>query len=337
MTTAIDPTHDFEQLRERVFIERGASVSQHLLAADTDRPIAVVEVGTGEPLVFLHGGGGNAAEWATLLPLLQDRYRCLAIDRPGHGLSYRVDHGEVPDYRGYAAAFVGRALDLLGLRRAVLVGNSMGGFFALAFALAAPERVERIILVGAPAGVDRWVPLPLRLLGTPGLGRLLWSTVARPSERGMRDLYARLLVADVNKLSASDLACAVAAQSLPGADVALLSMFRRFLNPRGVRDEHFLRDALGALEVPTSFLWGDKDAFAPPASGEALCRAMKDAHLEVIAGAGHLPWVDEPRACADALLAALSATARRRAPSPRAAPHARRRETGTSPPPRTAR
>jgi pimeloyl-ACP methyl ester carboxylesterase len=86
---------------------------------------------------------------------MQHSHRCIAVDRPGHGISYRVDYGEVSNFRADAAAFVGRTLDLLGLERATLVANSMGAFFAIVFALAHPERVARLVLVGAPAGIVR--------------------------------------------------------------------------------------------------------------------------------------------------------------------------------------
>jgi pimeloyl-ACP methyl ester carboxylesterase len=303
MTSRLDDaSSSFEALTTRLFAEHGVAVSSRFLGgAVEDRPIHVLEAGAGPPLVFIHGGGSYGGEWAGLIARLQRRFRCIAIDRPGHGLSYRVDYGDVPDYRADAAAFVGRALDLLGLPRATLVACSMGGFFAFAFALARPDRVDRLVMTGAPAGVDRWLPLALRLLGMPVLGPLLWKTVARPSAAGLRRLFEQLLVADARKVGATTIACLAAMHALPGADVAWLSLLRRFATPRGVDRRCYLRDDLAGLEVPTMFVWGDRDAAAPPTSGQGLCRTMPDARITIVPEAGHLPWIDAPDTCADAI------------------------------------
>lgn len=290
----------FEQLQTELLAEHGVQARSYFVG-DTDRPIHVIEAGSGDPLVFIHGGGGIAANWASLFGHLQHRWRCIAVDRPGHGLSFRVDYRKVPDYRAHAVEFVRRTLDALGLERATLVGNSMGGFFSLVFALAHPERVERLVLVGAPAGIDRWIPPQLRALATPLLGPLLWKTVARPRAQGMRAIHDTLLVADASRLSDAHYACGVAAHRLPGADVAWLSLLRSFVSQRGVRDRCYVRDELPRVTQPVLFVWGDRDAFAPPASGEEACRTMRQAELEVIAGAGHLPWMDEPEKCAEAI------------------------------------
>lgn len=301
VSTDTSDRESLARLESDLLSECGVAGTSYFIGSDTERPIHVIEAGRGEPLVLLHGGGAQAVEWATLLQHLQRHFRCLAIDRPGHGLSYRIDYRQVPDFRTDAVEFVERTLDLLGLDEAILVGNSMGGFFEIAFALAHPERVKRLVLVGAPAGIDRWVPHQVRMVGTPVIGPLLWKTVARPSERGLRDFYSKVLVADGDKLPRGNIACGAAAHRLPGADVAWLSLLRRFVTLRGVRDACYVRDELPELRVPTLFVWGDRDAFAPPASGEAASRVMPDARLEVIPGAGHLPWIDAPDQCAEAI------------------------------------
>jgi pimeloyl-ACP methyl ester carboxylesterase len=291
----------FRQQQARLLAEQGVRGSSYFLAAASDRPVHVLEAGRGAPLVMLHGGGAFAGLWASLMAELQDRFRCLALDRPGHGLSYRVDYRRVDDYRAEACAFVERSLDELGLERATLVGSSMGGFFSLAFALKHPERVERLVLLGAPAGLDRALPLMIRLLGTAAVGPVLWRTVARPSRRGMGRLFRGLLVADGNKVSDLLVDCGVASHAIPGADVAWLSLLRRFLDLRGVRDGCYLRDEVAALAVPTHFVWGERDAFAPPTSGQELAKVMPAARITVVPKAGHLPWIDAPQACAIAM------------------------------------
>jgi pimeloyl-ACP methyl ester carboxylesterase len=295
------------ELQRQLLDHIGVAATSYHVDADGDRPVHVLETGSGEPLVLLHGGGAQSTEWAPLLPSLRQRFRCLALDRPGHGLSYPIDYRRVSDMRAHAIEFLTRALDRLGLGRVDIVGNSMGGFFAIALALADPQRVRRLVLIGAPAGMDRPLPTPVRLLSVPVLGPLLWKTVARPTEAGLRRFYAGNLVVDPDKLDPMLIACGAAGHRIPGA--AWVPLVRRFATVRGVRDDCYLRDELPALATETLFLWGDRDIFAPPASGRDACERMPDARLEVVPGAGHLPWLDAPETCTAAIVDFLAAPA----------------------------
>jgi pimeloyl-ACP methyl ester carboxylesterase len=125
-------------------------VSKHLPLADSSLTVHAIDAGQGDPVLFLHGGNSVAAGWIPLLALLSDRYRTLAPDRPGCGLTTKLDYSGVP-FRAHAVEFVRDVMDALGLEVASLVGNSMGGYFALVFALAEPERVSKLVLVGEPA------------------------------------------------------------------------------------------------------------------------------------------------------------------------------------------
>ena len=114
----------------------------------------VIEVGQGPALLLIHGGLGEAFQWAPLFPLLARKYRVLAVDRPGHGLADPFDYRGV-DLLAFGSRFIGEVMDSLGLRSVPILGNSMGGLWAMGFALAHPERVSRLVLIGSPAGVQR--------------------------------------------------------------------------------------------------------------------------------------------------------------------------------------
>ena len=100
----------------------------------------VVEVGRGEPLLLIHGGGAAGASWLPLMTRLSGR-RLIVPDRPGCGLSDGFLYDGV-DMRAHAVDFVSGVLDALKVARASIVGNSMGGYYALCFALAHPDRVR---------------------------------------------------------------------------------------------------------------------------------------------------------------------------------------------------
>jgi 2-hydroxy-6-oxonona-2,4-dienedioate hydrolase len=105
----------------------------------------VVTGGDGTPRrLLIHGGMSEASEWGLLAGPLGG---AIAIaDRPGCGLSYRIDYTRIDDFRAAASAWVGEVMDGVGMEQADLVANSMGAYFAMAYATENPERVRRLVL-----------------------------------------------------------------------------------------------------------------------------------------------------------------------------------------------
>ena len=109
------------------------------------------------------------------------------------------------------------------------------------------------------------------------------------------------MVAHPERVSEAFLDVTYAGTVLPGARLAWLSMLERVARPfRPNELTYALRDELRALRCPVLLIWGDHDFFAP-SWGEELCRYIPEAHLEVVAEAGHFPWVDEPEHVAELL------------------------------------
>lgn len=221
-------------------------------------------------------------------------------DRPGCGLSYRIDYLDVDDYRSAAAAWVSELLDGLEAKRVDLVANSMGGFFALAFALAHPERVARLALVGAPAGLHREIPLFPRLWGNRITGPLIGRMKIDDPEVLRKRVFASILVAHPERVPRDFLEVAVAASALPGADRASYTMLRVVTTLRGWRPALDLRDEVARLEIPTLFVWGEADAFASPARGQEIAARMPNARFDVLPDTGHLTHLERPEEVAAA-------------------------------------
>lgn len=121
------------------------------------------ETGDGEPLVLLHGNGEDGTYFAHQIAHFSQRFRVLALDTRGHGKSPR---GEAPFTIRQFARDLLAFLDARGIERAHLLGFSDGGNIALAFALAHPERVGKLVLNGAnlnTRGVKRSVQVPIEL------------------------------------------------------------------------------------------------------------------------------------------------------------------------------
>ncbi|MDQ4214230.1 alpha/beta hydrolase [Microbacterium capsulatum] len=268
------------------------------------------EVGQGDPVVLLHGGNSVAASWLPLLPALADEHRLILPDRPGCGLSGPFDYRGV-DLRAHGAAFVERLLDGLGLDRAPLVGNSMGGYFALAFAIAHPERVARLVLLGEPAGSSARAVLFHRLVGTRGVNSLLYRTALRPPRdaAGLRAGWARAgLVADPSRVPDALGVCLAAGARLPWAVRGWTTMVERVFVPPGgglfareLRATRALVPELGRIDCPVLFLWGSQDPLGAPDVGRGIAARLPDARLVEVEDAGHLPWIDQPELCGTAV------------------------------------
>ncbi|HSD79147.1 MAG TPA: alpha/beta fold hydrolase, partial [Solirubrobacteraceae bacterium] len=108
--------------------------------------VNVIELGAGDPIVFVHGLSGSWPNWLEQLPVFARTHRVIAFDLPGFG------HSPMPAWKisiaGYARV-VDALLDVLRVPRAVVVGNSMGGFVGAELAIESPAHVERLVLVSA--------------------------------------------------------------------------------------------------------------------------------------------------------------------------------------------
>ncbi len=157
----MNATEQFTELQNRLLGFYG--VNAHSEYVELTRPAMrahVLEAGAGEPLVVLHGGDGEAVNWAPTMARLQEWAHVFAVDRPGFGLSDAFDYRGV-NLRAHAEDFVTSLLDASHLDSATLVGGSAGGFFALAATLKHPRRVRRLVLVGYAVGMMRELPFPL--------------------------------------------------------------------------------------------------------------------------------------------------------------------------------
>ena len=288
------------QKAQRALLARFAPETRVRRLSWSDGETQVLELGDGEPILLVHGGGDGAYEWVPFMPLLARRHRVFAIDRPGHGLADPFDYDGV-DLAGHANTFISDVLDRLELRSATLVSNSIGGWWSAVFALEQPARVSRLVIAGHPPGVTRDVPLPLRILGSPIVGKPIGRLMlARPSREGSRKFWGQVLVAHPENL-ADELLDVDVAHTRRNRDSAL-SLVRRMVGPGGVRKELLLGERWSTLEVPLLFIHGDRDAFvtANVASAWASIAARGgNVIVATIPEAGHLPWLDAPEAVCD--------------------------------------
>lgn len=294
-------TSDFETAHRRAFEAAGVEVSARYVDLETpDVRVHVAEAGepTGAPpLLFVHGVLGYGAMFAPLVGRLPGTRR-LVLDRPGWGLS--------DDYR-YAAAthprvavdVIDGVLDALDVSEVDLVGHSTGGHWSLRYALARPGRVRRVVAVGGvPAFPGTISPVPLRLYTVPGLPRLL-TPRGYPTEETVVEQLAVVgeqeTIRDYPALVAARVAHDGRDRVLP-VGVSELRSFTSLLGWR--RAMHLSPDALGRIEAPTTFVWGEADLLGGPAEVRSAVASMPAADLVAVPG-GHIPWYGHPDTCAD--------------------------------------
>ena len=280
----------------------GLTVVERL--ADIEEPrlrVRMLECGdpTGEPLIFVQGGLGEALGWAALMARLTE-FRCITLDRPGGGLSDGVDFLQV-DVRKLAVEVLEAILGAAGLRQAAFVANSMGGWWTFQLAMAAPERVSRMVMLGCPAVIlNTSAPLPMRLMSLPVLGRALVKLMSPASPTKARDL-PRVLghPSEVGqRWSQVDAEAWYRFGNLPNVQRSWSTLLRRFLTLTGSsREMHITEDELRGVMQPTLYIWGKNDPFGSLDVGRTATDTMPSARLEVV-GIGHLPWWDDAEKCA---------------------------------------
>ncbi len=258
-----------------------------------DVRVRLLEVGDGEPVLFVHGGGGSAAQWAPLLARIPER-RLVAVDRPGCGRSSSFDNRGV-DLRRHAVDFLVGVLDGLGVDTLDIVAGSMGATWSVWLALDRPERVRSLSLFGCPAMIaGSGAPLAYRLLGVPGLNRVMYA-MEPPSDAHGRKTFARM-GHDPASVPEELTVMQGRTEALPTYRTHWLSLLENMF-PWARQAYTLTLEELARVRPPVHFVWGEHDPFGPPSAGEVACRSMIDARLTVLP-AGHLPWVDEPERCA---------------------------------------
>lgn len=241
--------------------------------------------GSGPPVFLVHGLGASMAFWERNFDHLARHFQVWSADLPGFGLS------EKPDGGLFLHVGVRLLLDLVdggGIERASLVGNSMGGLLAMAFALQHPERVSNLVLV-ASAGLGREVGLTLRLASIPGLGELM----ARPLRSAIRWEFQGLFH-NPRQLPERLVEETYQQRREPGAVACLLRTVRAGVNLWGQKDSIIHLRQLPNLRVPTLVVWGRQDRLIPFRHALVAQQLIPNARLAAIDRCGHCPQLERP-------------------------------------------
>ncbi|MFI5280303.1 MAG: alpha/beta fold hydrolase [Gemmatimonadales bacterium] len=251
-------------------------------------PLALryVRSGSGPTVVLVHGFGESLLSWRAVFDQLARHADVLALDLPGFGLSSKPPSGYATD--SLAADVLG-ALTALGVRRAVLVGHSMGGAVVFAAALQDPARVRALVLVD-PALVGTPAPVSEARRSDSARGG------ATPFIAEYEVLRTRFTAPhDPDWLAETDSARAYAPADDPAYRGAVAAVLREF-------DFAYLTDArANAWRLPALVLWGEFDEIFPLEEGRRLAGRLQGARFEMIPRSWHRPQVERPVQTATAI------------------------------------
>ncbi len=227
--------------------------------------------GQGDPLVVIHGGGGDARTWLKNIAALSENYTVYAPDLPGYGGSQPLDGDYfIPELTDFMDGFS----DSLGLDKFHLMGHSLGGGIALNYALESPHKIKKLVLVSSLC-LGREIALWVRLLSTPAFIRSIGAIVMAVL-RAIKWLVKKLLAPVEFVMPFSQ-----ASMNLGGS----ITTFKE--------QTLVLASRLSEIMMPTLLVWGDRDPIVPVRQAYAAAQVIPNCQLKVFENRGHNVHRDE--------------------------------------------
>lgn len=248
--------------------------------------IHYIEAGSGPTVILLHGLGGDTTNWAATIPALAAKYHVYVPDQIGFGQSDKP----VMNYRvATLVEFLDQFYKKLGIEKATVVGNSLGGWTAASFAISHPGKVDKLVLVSA-AGytAKRW--------GGPELTKDIYS-VLNPSTTA--DLKRAMSAVFYNKAMITDqFVETLFTNKLKKGDGYTINAFIDSI----MRGEDYIDDKVKTIKAPTLVIWGREDGLTPLGMGEAFAQDIPGAQKVIIEKCGHVAQLEKPAEFNAALL-----------------------------------
>lgn len=248
---------------------------------------------TGATVILLHGLGGDATNWALTIPALAKNFHVYAPDQIGFGQS---DKPQLNYCVGTYVDFLDRFYQKLGIAKATLVGNSLGGWIAASYALAHPDKVEKLVIVdGAGYSPKRW--------GGPELTR---ESLSQLNPSTIADTKKTISLVFANKQMATDqMAEQMLMARMKKGDGNTINQLIESI----FRGNEFLDGKVSGIKTPSLVIWGREDGLTPLAMGKAYAEDLKGSELLVIDNCGHVPQLEAPVKFNEALIKFLTKTA----------------------------
>lgn len=285
---------EYRRAEAALWSHYGLEPREHFVTTQSPNArLRVLEVGSGDPVLFVHGTGGIGPYWGALVRELRE-FRCLLLDRPGWGLSSAVDFtGQ--HYGPLTADLLRDVLDGLGIKRAHVVGASIGDVWALRLAQRFPSRAGAVALLGGgPLLQDVAVPKIIRLIRSP-IGCVMVRLPEKPGRvRSIMRSMGHGPSLDEGRITDEYLNWHVALTNRTDSMRHERDMVRAIVNRRGFEPTlTFDATELASISNPTRMVFATGDPNGSVELWKRFTALLPRAQLHVMEG-GHLPWLDDP-------------------------------------------
>lgn len=241
--------------------------------------------GQGPVLILLHGVASSLHTWDAWSEELGDSYRVIRLDIPGHGLT-----GPAPKGTGYNIESMLTMLDTfmqrLKIEKAHFAGNSLGGYISWKYAVAHPEKVDKLILLDS-AGFPQKMPFIMNVPTYPGMGLAMQIFMPRfIVSQNIKRAYG-----DKKKIDKKLVKRYHDLQMRKGNRGALVKLFREM---KAQSRQANLGDDVVKVKAPTLLMWGEEDRWVPIAVMEQFRERLANVSVVTYEGVGHMPMEELP-------------------------------------------
>ena len=251
--------------------------------------------GEGKPLLLIHGYGAGMWVWEKQMEILSQFYRVYAVDVIGHGFS---DRPKIPYTPEAYIHFLKDFMEAVGIEKATLIGNSMGGGIAWGTAILFPERVDRLILIDCvpPDVLGQVKNESLRtLIAIRDIPFLPYLVISARSKSSIKWVLKES-VSDVKLITPEVAKRQYQISRIQGTTWVLYSTLKH------AEEALKLKDQFSFIRQPALFIWGEKDIIFPPDVGEILHQVITGSKFQLIGKSGHIPMWETPDKVNQAIL-----------------------------------
>ncbi|MBK8505971.1 MAG: alpha/beta hydrolase [Saprospiraceae bacterium] len=263
--------------------------------------VRITECGKGEPLLFIAGDTSSGSTWVPLVSLLYD-FRCIMIDRPGTGMSDDPDYTKM-SFRKFASETIDGVINHLGLPKINLIGNSLGGYFALAYAYYHGEKVNKLILDGMPGSVPGMkFSLFAKMMAYPWFNRMVLKNMKLNRKEAIKSFKSMGHGKSIGQnlfpeiMWDYSLQMALHTNGIKN-DWGLYPVIKSY---RGEDDRiEFSWEELMQIKNPLCVLWGADDTFCKPDMFDNIVKRLKPDFSKIFPDSGHLTYLENTQEHAD--------------------------------------
>lgn len=275
-----------------------ATKDYHVYVDKLDSWIRVQLIGTGKPLLFVHGSLSSGAIFYPLVPHLKE-YSCVVLDRFGCGLSTGEENigFSKKKFQEAHSAVIASICDFFNYDKIHVVASSFGGYLTLLSLLRYSPRIDKVVLMGCPAIIQGMeVPLFMKVLSSK-LGR--WLSPKLPNNRfAIKNILKQLGHSHSLKNRSLSIAFMDWYASLfknTPTQRNELSLLGKLLQGGKMNPQFTINvDEIGSIKKPVLLLWGDEDPFGNIEMAYFIVDKLNNANLLLLKHSGHLPWMDQP-------------------------------------------